>query len=60
LLAPELLETPGDLPRYNNANYFLLAAIVERACGMPFETFVRDNVFQPAGLTHVFKKREAP
>jgi CubicO group peptidase (beta-lactamase class C family) len=52
LLAPERLEKPGEVPRYNNVNYFLLAAIVERASGMPIEAYVRDHIFLPAGLKH--------
>ncbi len=35
---------------YANSNFVLLAAIVERASGSPFQTFMQDRVFRPLDL----------
>jgi CubicO group peptidase (beta-lactamase class C family) len=51
LLAPEFPRPPGRTHVYSNANYFILAAVVERASGMPFEQALHELVFTPAGLT---------
>ena len=42
---------PGEKYRYTNAGYTLLAAIVEVASGQRFEQYLRENLFEPAGLT---------
>lgn len=42
---------PGEKYRYSNAGYTLLAAIVEEVSGRPFEIYLRDEIFKPAGLT---------
>lgn len=42
---------PGEKYRYSNAGYVLLAAIIEEVSGMPFETYLQKNIFNPAGLT---------
>ncbi|WP_296820637.1 serine hydrolase domain-containing protein [Brevundimonas sp.] len=41
---------PGTRARYNNAAYNLLADIVERASGRPYETFLREAFFEPLGM----------
>jgi CubicO group peptidase (beta-lactamase class C family) len=49
---------PGAQYRYTNAGYSLLAAIVARASGRPFEEYVRQNVFAPAKMqTAVFRNQ---
>jgi CubicO group peptidase (beta-lactamase class C family) len=48
-----ILAAPGPRPgrfAYSNAGYTLLAAIVERASGMPYTEFVRRRLLLPAGL----------
>jgi CubicO group peptidase (beta-lactamase class C family) len=42
---------PGEKYRYTNAGYVLLAAIIEEVSGMPFETYLQKNIFDPAGLS---------
>ena len=39
--------TPGTQYRYSNTGYALLALIVERASGLDFASFLRDNLFHP-------------
>lgn len=51
LLARPLERAPGTGYGYSNDAYNLLAAVIEVAAGMPFETFVRDQVLLPAGMS---------
>jgi len=44
-------EEPGEAFRYNNAGFVLLALVVERVTGMPFQDWVAERVFRPAGMT---------
>jgi len=41
---------PGQRYRYSNGGYSLLAAIIERVSGRPFDTFMEEHLFQPAGM----------
>ncbi|MBO4889014.1 MAG: beta-lactamase family protein [Firmicutes bacterium] len=41
---------PGEKYEYSNTGYCLLAQIVEKVSGVPFEEFVRKNIFEPAGM----------
>jgi len=50
LLAPPLAARPGARFAYSNGGYALLAAVVEEVAGAPFEDYVREAVFAPAGL----------
>jgi CubicO group peptidase (beta-lactamase class C family) len=43
---------PGVKYEYNNSEYALLALIVERLSGQSFAEYVRDHLFQPAGMEH--------
>lgn len=42
--------TPGDRYEYSNPAYELLALIVERVSGQTFAEFLRERVFEPAGM----------
>jgi CubicO group peptidase (beta-lactamase class C family) len=50
LLARPLERAPGTGYGYSNDAYNLLAAVIEVAAGLPFETYVRDRVLSPAGM----------
>ncbi len=39
---------------YNNDNYVLLAAIIEKVSGMPYAAFVRNNIFGPLNMIHSY------
>ena len=45
-----LLFEPGERYEYSNVGYSLLAAIVERRTGRPFEEVLRQRVLEPAGM----------
>ncbi len=39
---------------YNNSNYAVLAAIIERASGLSFAEYMRLNIFVPLEMTHTY------
>lgn len=41
---------PGTEYRYSNSGYALLAAVVERVAGMPFDDYLRTALLEPAGM----------
>ena len=41
---------PGEGLRYSNTGYNLLALLVERRSGVPFEEFLQKKIFEPAGM----------
>ena len=45
-----LLSAPGTRRQYCNGCYIVLGAIIERLSGMPYEEYVRKNVFERAGM----------
>ncbi|HET7274549.1 MAG TPA: serine hydrolase domain-containing protein [Longimicrobiaceae bacterium] len=48
---PELQFRPGSKHVYNNTGYILLAEIVERTTGEPFDVWMKANVFDPLGMS---------
>jgi CubicO group peptidase (beta-lactamase class C family) len=46
------LFAPGARNQYCNGCYITLGAIIERASGVPYERYVAEHVFAPAGMTH--------
>lgn len=51
ILSKPLLSTPGTKYRYSNPGYSLLAAIVEVRSGQPWERYLAETFFKPAGMT---------
>jgi len=49
-LGSKLLWAPGTRYQYSNAGYSLLGAIVEIVSGQPYETFLQEKIWKPAGL----------
>jgi CubicO group peptidase (beta-lactamase class C family) len=41
---------PGKKFRYSNSGYVVLAAVVEKASGESYESYVSRNIFRPAGM----------
>jgi CubicO group peptidase (beta-lactamase class C family) len=44
---------PGKY-EYMNSGYIILGAIIERVTGGSFYDYVREHIFEPAGMTHSF------
>ena len=41
---------PGEKQAYNNFGYYLLGEIIARVTGMPWDTYMQKEIFQPFGL----------
>jgi CubicO group peptidase (beta-lactamase class C family) len=50
-LATKLLFTPGRKQVYSNTAFNVLGAVIEKASGEDYRSYVRRNVFAPAGVT---------
>jgi CubicO group peptidase (beta-lactamase class C family) len=50
-LSQPLRSGPGRNFSYSNAGYGLLAAIVEIIAGQPYQRYLSDSLFSPAGMT---------
>ena len=48
----ELQSEPGTKHQYANANYILLAAIIESVSGESYSKFLRENFWNPLGMNH--------
>jgi CubicO group peptidase (beta-lactamase class C family) len=46
-----LLHEPGTKYFYSTYGYSVLGCVIEGASGQTYETYMRDRVFQPAGMT---------
>ncbi len=61
IYATGLIDTPGNKFAYSNQGYILLAAIVENVSGRPFEDFLIDELFKPAGMLNTgFRGEKLP
>ena len=49
-LGSKLRWVPGTQYGYSNAGYSLLGSIVEKVSGQPYETFLHEQLFRPAGM----------
>jgi CubicO group peptidase (beta-lactamase class C family) len=55
---PEMYYRPDTTFDYNNTNFMLLAAVVERVTGMDFETYMLTQFFRPLGMLNTFIKSD--
>lgn len=51
---PELCFKPGARFLYCNTGYCILASIIEKVTGMPFNHFMESNIFKPLGMNNTF------
>jgi CubicO group peptidase (beta-lactamase class C family) len=51
---PKMINKPDHFFAYNNTNYAILAAIIEKVSGQPFAQYMEENIFNPAGMHHTF------
>jgi CubicO group peptidase (beta-lactamase class C family) len=47
---PRMFNQPDHYFGYNNTNFAILAALVEKVTGKDFDTYMRENIFGPAGM----------
>lgn len=43
---------PGSQHRYSNSGYAVLAMIIEKISGLTFAEFLKENIFDPVGMTN--------
>jgi hypothetical protein len=58
--AAELVAEPGSRHQYANANYIVLAAIVEQVSGQPYESYLRQQFWDPLGMDHTGYQQRPP
>lgn len=58
--ALELKFEPGSDYLYSNVNYFLLACIIDRYSGMPYEDYLRSQILGPLGMQATGQLYEDP
>jgi CubicO group peptidase (beta-lactamase class C family) len=60
-LKPAVVFKPGEKWEYSNTAYAMLATIVQRVSGQPFEVFLADNIFKPLEMerTRVYNTRRS-
>lgn len=51
---PVEVAPPGKYYNYQNSNYIMLAALVEKISGMSYEAYVTETIFKPLGLAHTY------
>ena len=52
VLASPLTSPPGTRYEYTNAGYSVLAAIIEQVSAQDYETFLRQTLFEPVGMSN--------
>ena len=57
---PNPYTKPNRVFHYNNSNYMVLAAIIEKVSGQKYSQFMAENIFKPLGMknTAVYSKAE--
>lgn len=48
-----LTSQPGAVLDYSNVGFSILCRIIEKLSGKPYEQYVRDNIFKPAGIKNM-------
>lgn len=48
---------PGESWAYNNSGFVLLGAVIEKASGRSYESFLEDRIFKPLGLKQTYYDR---
>jgi CubicO group peptidase (beta-lactamase class C family) len=49
---PNRFNVPDKRFLYNNSNFMVLGSIIEKVTGMPYAQYMKENVFNPAGMSH--------
>lgn len=49
--APPLASVPGSAFEYSNLGFMILGRVVTRVSGRPYQTYMREQIFKPLGMT---------
>ncbi|AWV99809.1 serine hydrolase domain-containing protein [Arcticibacterium luteifluviistationis] len=52
--SPKAFNLPDHYFSYNNTNFAILAAIVEKASGLSFKDYLKKEIFAPLGMSHSY------
>lgn len=52
IIATPLKYTPGSKTVYSDVDYMLLSFVVEKITGERFDEYLKENIYDPMGLTH--------
>jgi len=55
---PVLQNNPGEVWNYNNTGYILLAMVVEKITGEPFDKWLKTNVFDKLGMQNTIVRAD--
>lgn len=55
-----LLSSPGEKWAYSNVGYYGLAEVLRKASGRPWQEYIEERVFQPAGMNIVPTNTKKP
>ena len=53
----ELIAPPGEQFEYSNANYVTLGMIIQAVTGQSYETYIKENVYQPLDMQNSFTSK---
>jgi len=51
---PRALTSPNAVFKYNNSNFAILAALVEKISGEDFDQYCEENIFEPLGMKNTW------
>jgi CubicO group peptidase (beta-lactamase class C family) len=51
---PKIMNQPDHYFAYNNTNYAVLGAIIEKVSGVSFAQYLDENICKPAGMSNTF------
>ncbi len=54
VMALPLNFSPGEKNEYSNSGYFLLGLLIEKVTGQNLQAYLKNNLFDPAGLDHTY------
>ncbi len=54
----KLTSLPGTQFEYSNTNYDLLGLLIQTISGKPYQTYIRDEIFTPTGMTNSYTRLE--
>lgn len=55
---PELQNIPGESWNYNNTGYILLSMVIEKVTGIPFDQWMKENVFEPLDMKNTLVRTD--
>ena len=53
----ELIAPSGERYEYSNSNYVTLGMIIQAVTGQSYETYIRENIFQPLDMQNSFASK---